>query len=684
MPINYTTPIKRIADIENMSKRARCVCAFLGIDTLGALINTPMPMFRKERNCGRHTLEQIERIINKYTPLIEESTNPPYAPEDESDSPGTDTVDSFVRDVKRCLRDVEGDGHKHILRLSRLRPETVAFGIKSDAQTFLTRFCETEGVENRGAAIAALDTLFDLWLASAAEGSEARTIAQCGATAIKALQKKHHYEDYYFRLSQRAHAMLEARYRYRFSMLPARVINVFERYSFRFVLPYMLGTKIYPGNLRNCGPKTEKQMYAFLDEVCRDYISFCDYAESAENLNEWFFKAELEEFRRIFPFISESETRKMLRPEKEKVNPPAFLLLARYVRNTRSLPTDVYRLRFGLDGSAPRSNQEIATIKGNTHERIRQILISEINFPPVLEHYVNSLTAKLSGDVVPLSHPVWREFTSGLGEIAPDLAEMTPLQTAGLISSLSRGFVVKSFDGDKTFCLVNMQIQRGIPISKAIRDACFLTEHRSDSPIVRRTDDFLPEASDERTRHELRKIIAASLLVYDSVTVSEDLSEITYHPRNASPISVAESLMQSTDEPVSLDEIREEYYKKYPFAPDRPKRAFKYALLKDSRIVGIGRSERYMLRNRCGFNGTQVDLVVRILEDSPKPMRINEIIRQLKPVYPTAGSESIGQQLRSDPMKRFTHFENAYFGLASRTYPDQWIEHKPKSSGENK
>jgi hypothetical protein len=131
-------------------------------------------------------------------------------------------------------------------------------------------------------------------------------------------------------------------------------------------------------------------------------------------------------------------------------------------------------------------------------------------------------------------------------------------------------------------------------------------------------------------------------------------------------------IIKGNNSPMHLDDIFNVFKQKNPDSRYTESGHIRYHLLKSERIVSIGNTSTYSLKewNDLFFTGTITDLMYKIIDEKDCPINISDLYNKIKSHFPTTTQKSILSLAGRD---KFVKFENGFIGLKSKEYSAEYI-----------
>lgn len=166
-----------------------------------------------------------------------------------------------------------------------------------------------------------------------------------------------------------------------------------------------------------------------------------------------------------------------------------------------------------------------------------------------------------------------------------------------------------------------------------------------------------------------KHILLSKYGLYDKA--DDDIYIIT--PKKIDLGAIVYSIVSKSGRPLVLSEIRDEILKQYPdsdFSEDN----IRLAIREDNRIQfqrdGSGKS-KFLLAN-VDVPSSVRDAIIRTLEKSETPILLDEIFENVILHFPKSSKNSVRTSMLNDSKARFIQFANGRFGLASKSYPEEY------------
>ncbi|MBR5982894.1 MAG: hypothetical protein IK025_04100, partial [Bacteroidales bacterium] len=251
------------------------------------------------------------------------------------------------------------------------------------------------------------------------------------------------------------------------------------------------------------------------------------------------------------------------------------------------------------------------------------------------------------------------------------LCTIMPQETARLIS-LVASFNIEEVNG-KVILLSDKQFSN-FYLSRCIRifENKLSAKYAEDTIVT--MDDILAESSCENTEsaqellcYVITKIIGINLDNNRSIVIKQNYVDVTKE---------IYAILDSKGIPMTLDEIFKAFKAKYPNHNINKKSDLRsYILKNNNHIKAVGRQSTYALDfwDDINFNSIR-DLIIEKLSSSSNPVHLNDIYKYVSAHYPKTNAKSIYTTMKNDELERFVHFENGFYGLASKQYSDSFYK----------
>lgn len=283
---------------------------------------------------------------------------------------------------------------------------------------------------------------------------------------------------------------------------------------------------------------------------------------------------------------------------------PMFLILYQYMIVSKDYRNKMYCNRYGLADGNQHSLLELAQEYQLTRERVRQIVIGD------LEVHKTELICDedwrkedvldlpyLTEDMPAFKHCKEREGLNISFDVFARLLEIAGRYTVALVNG-----VLVAYDGKK--CDPNTL--------------------------------SIAECQEEKSHR---------------MNVSDELCKI----------------LEENGKPLSLDEIQRLFIEKYPEHKVLSSDSMRRYLYTHPKIKAVGKSSTYGLIDWTNvYYGSKIDLLYDILNATDEPLLIDDILVRVKLHYPDTSKNSIATTMQSDPQSRFVQFAKNYYGLRAK------------------
>lgn len=663
MEFNLDTTIKDLYDWGQISVRAANSLHHAGIETLGDVLNrieTPMDLLNI-RNFGRKSYMEMELILNK---MIRRHAEATLQTKEERFAALGENLVKIIAEAYTAVTVGESEVRLY-LQAAYPQPSDFHFLVMGDVDKMLAVVEDYSRDENL-----AIRHSYKQFIAIALAGMENAQQAENDVYAEykrKSMDLAMRMEDFsyeqvamYF-LSPIAKDYLEKSYQEQVeSSLSVRSKNFAAKF-----LPHFSDLIKYAdeplSSYRNICPR--QSMKKTLTEIFQFNQKFRREFDRVSKLTDDEIKTEF--LKRDYPYLISRQRQFVFDFIKENNHAPLFFLMLQYLRLSENRSNKIYCLYHGIFDGKKRTLKEIADAMGLTRERCRQIVSgtidaqeSEIATNDGWENY-----QELFG--LPFVYERTEEYIR-LRE-SEHLSENFEIFAALL--NLKGYFMVENVEGHTV--LVNKHVE-GFSFSDCL-DTLFSIVNAKYSVDTYVALDSILYAVPEQLKADMKALIRFVAKDIYKVQITEDGQ--LYLPQNYIDIAeVLYDILAKRGEPTHVEEIFNEFKRRYPDHKYSEPLQIKSSLYKHKHIRAIGKTSCYALDSWEGvYFGSIRDLLVDLLSESDVPQHIDILYERVSEYYPNTTKASVAATMEDENLQRFLEFEGKYFGLTSKQYPAEYV-----------
>lgn len=654
MDISPDTPLSEIPGFESISVRAQNVCRSGRLRTIGQLAKLSDSDLLRLPNCGRKTVMELRSL---HMPVA--------VPEHRQQLRSTDAVlrVAYADAAKACGRDV----------MRVLTPLTATVGseeyfiktaISNPAEIFrklsLPEFIHE--VELRGALGVFLSTLANQEMFSDDE-SEALASA---AEMLKAKLPDFAMVDAFYAQPSAVRSCIGYFYHTHFERLSVRSQNAFKDfYDISDLIPFIYGFFEYdPRSHRNCGRKSSEELARFVKDIkalMTRLLTTLTAGTEDDALDVLAVR-----YTQIYDFLSVEEGRRLARFVMQTDTLPAIYLVERYISKSANNDARVFKGLYGIS-CRRRSMSSLSRELGLSRERIRQLGMSQMSLPPVLEPLRDELLGIMKANVISSASPLWPELA------ASNLLDNNPESLMGIVRAMSRNLDVIRLTGGRHSFLIDRRLLHGVSLPQCVGEITRMVRMRRCEPETVSVPEILRRFRASIARHA--DVDDLSVIVTDHFVGTPGVTVVDGHTLRLEPNSINRRLaitriIEEYGEPMTIEDMFAEFNRRYPDYAIRSITAMRAFVFQCRNIMSVGKSGRYVLDTWTDrFHVTILQYVTSLVENSDIPVSLDEIERKTREIFPRTTSNSIATIISLDPNKRLTRFARGYFGVTGRSYP---------------
>lgn len=476
-------------------------------------------------------------------------------------------------------------------------------------------------------------------------------------------------------LAPQEKARVEAIIKSMFEKLPIRCQNIFKEFNDIEILEDLVSSDkpFYPLSLHGCGIKTAADFNNFLNEVkpvLEDATAGIKLDTPPPRINKR--AVLLADLSEKFPFLQQDECEEVADFTKQYGSPILYLLL-KYITHNDGDKFEIHKKYYGFNSRRKRyTTSEIARIKRMSQERVRQIIRAGIAIPSGIDERAITKLHKSIGDVIAFDSSVWKEIRE------KNMLERERVDIPLLVCATSDQYAAIQIH-EKDVCYL---VKRALIENIRVRSVCneLLKTIQARRSVVEHLDilSFIKSAKRKYHRNvqQLCPIYSRFLSTFPNVTVIDD-RHIILLPNAIDPMLAIESILSDKGNPMSAQEIFEEYNKLHPTQSIPSLAQLKSYLQRNNNIKPKGKRGIYVLSHwENQFTGSLVEYIEHVLQTCEEPVHIDDLLDFTQEEFPNTNKKSIYTLLTGSYGERFVAFEDNYFGLANHQYDNSKLKVK--------
>ena len=455
--------------------------------------------------------------------------------------------------------------------------------------------------------------------------------------------------------------------------ISVRAIHVLEN-SFNSILDVLcLYFKEFEMPLLNCGKKTSLELIQFIN-------GFYNYVSSLINNQNNRKFIELSLIKDTFHFLQDEEVEFVLDYKKQHSHLPMFYLLYHFITRDRSRFASLVCRFYGI-GREQEELNDISTQLGLSRERCRQLI----------------LTNKLK-DCPLITFEDWDNYDfldSILVYNTFNYSEILETERLGNLS-ISAFVGLCSLIKQTDYCKIKRNSSKRYYISELLY-SCFDLKN-----CIRDIENTLNKRCTQDIALPLSTFIDSYWIKEPTFSVSKVEDAIIYIIKNDYGICIGEDrilhimhnaidrkgeiykIIEENGSPMHISQIMNALKLRNDELSTSTTEQVKADIQRHPEIVPLGKSSSYAIKEWNLYTGTIRDLLYDILSNESTPISIEELYNKVSQIYPNTSIKSISSTMASDEQERFVRFEDLYYGIVGKIYPEEYIvwdieEHSKKT-----
>lgn len=464
---------------------------------------------------------------------------------------------------------------------------------------------------------------------------------------------------------------LQACYRHLFLQMSIRACNVMREYvDFRSVLPIIEG-KCKPNfaTMQHCGEKTVSEINKMLgafNVLYRDELErFERIGDTPEYVHEY--------FSTLYPFLSPDDSWMLARTYGLGKPLPLLFLLERFIRRSNSNGAKFFREHYGFDADGKSHTLAAISVKYNlTRERVRQVLMQGVKLPQPLGDMIGVRVARLDGDLYSCTDKMWQQCAQD-----NHLTELRVEQLMALVTAVKPEFTIQTITGTPFVYLVRRELLNNIQVMRVFKKLRQPIDNQHTEDVVIDVMQVLKQCNGGRLHERIDSLLPMFIEPLLAIGDVEDLGNgrVVSHANRYDPQRLVVDALLALGRDSSLEQIQQEIARQYGSSPIKTLQSLHAYILRNERVVPIGRSGRYILKEWDNyFTGSITDYIAMCLEQFDQPQRVSDILSHVRKAFPNTTTSSVTALMYCDVRKRFVLFHGGRYGLRDKQYAAEWEE----------
>lgn len=664
MKVTVNTPLENLPEYADLSGWAKNVCQSGDIFSIGDLLVTTEADLLRKKNCGRRTVEELQSIKMRYLPLkSQESAGWPMLEHGQVKSECISQIALQISDYQEVVSDEVvpllnryiGDMERFVVNILRINSDTdpvlqFSWAEYLKMQPFLTKVLRI--------AIAQLVRYGymdqNINPDRAATDIVSRASSRLGEYLLQS------YPAVVIR-------NLEIDYEIKFMMLSTRTRNVFRRLDkLKPCLPYVSGAReLKQEDFPKCGDKSYEIFKEFLDGVKSDFNSvLIDMV--ANKKPEYYLESYCRKYLYLYPFLTYAEQANLAVAEILQHKVPIMNIWRKYVDWNTTTPVRIICDSLGVNAEGRILGiQELITKFGLTRERIRQICAAGAPEDPMISIVREDVVRLVTESLVPSWDPRWTDINER------ENISLTPRQMMALYAVANKDYTLLDAANGVAFLIDRNKIGlvkfRGF--LKKLEQVYSL--RRYDEQGLDLNDFIRKHLGKNLGEDDMRQMCDVLSQYYTQrVDVKEGDGHTLVFSGNSVDKRVAiEQILEYAGDPMSMDEIFISYNRKHPNDPIVSSKSLHSYLLRNPRIVSLGKRGMYALKEWPGiYHGCLKEFIPEILDTVGTPITLTELTKRAQERFPDTNEKSVSTLLYAEGEGKYILYENNMVGLRGKEY----------------
>ena len=466
------------------------------------------------------------------------------------------------------------------------------------------------------------------------------------------------YEQQLQLLSESAHAQMEKTFQNLRNIQNVRTQNFIRKNALSFdkLVPYFDKPRTYYNTL--C-PMAQK--YKTLDDIYNLNQSLKREFDRSVNMKEDDIYEDI--LKKSYPFLSSNQRSFLMEFKAKYGSLPLFYILYNYIRISGEKNIRIFCLRYGVYDNQVRTFDEVASIMKLSVERVRQILKNP-EMPTLPDEDWNSYSKILDEPFITEKSPSYLE-----------LSEKEKLDFDFRIFACLMLFL-ENYDLETVnnhVIVYNKTKVQDFDLSGCINRLSEMANGRYYQETLVPLDSLLPENCGElRTsaknllRYLIEDVFQFSINEKGEIVFRQTYVDVGYELFN---------ILSRKGKPMTLNEIFDAFKTLYPEHKYADASQLRPTLLNHPHIKAIGKTSSYGLDSwKDVFFGSIRDLITETLENSDRPLPVEEIFGKVRIHYPNTNINSVTSTMQNDEQGRFVAYEGGCYGLSSKVYDEEYTQ----------
>ena len=428
--------------------------------------------------------------------------------------------------------------------------------------------------------------------------------------------------------------------------------------------------------LKHYGEKTSKELKQFVLNLY-DGVSSIIAGTNNEEVQR---QLEISQLKTEYPFLQDKEIEFVIDFKHQNSHLPMFYLLYHFVIRDNGHFTYITRNFYGI-GTEPKELDEISYNTNLSRERCRQIL-----FQNCLKDS-SIITSKEWSNYDCLDEILLYNTFYYQSILEPEcLGDLSVSAFAGLCSLLKQIDICKIRRNSPRRYYLSRNLCCCFDFKGCLRDIENTLNKRCTQDIVLPISTFIDSYwLNEPTfcPSQIEDVIIRILIDDYGIHIGED--KALHIQQNA--IDRKEEIYKILEEngaPLHISQIVSALMLRNDELSNVTIEQIKADIQRHPEIVALGKSSSYALKEWNLYTGTIRDLLYDILSNESTPICIAELYKKVSQIYPNTSIKSITSTMASDEQERFVRFEDLYYGIVGKIYPEEYIvwdieEHSKKT-----
>lgn len=664
MKVTVNTPLENLPEYAELSGWARNVCQSGDIFSIGDLLVTTETDLLRKKNCGRRTVEELQSIKMRYLPLTNQRGDDQPVSDPGHVNPEcisritlqiSDYRESVPDEVAPLLSRYVGDVEWFVERL--LHGDGDADSVRRFSWA---EYLKVQPFLAKVVKIAITELIRFDYMDKETDPDKVATDHVSEASSRLGEYLLHTYPTVVIR-------NLEIDYEMKFKALSTRTRNVFSKLDKLMpCLPYVSGAReLRKEDFPKCGDKSYEIFREFLSGVRSDFNSvLIDMV--ANKKPEYYLESYCRKYVNLYPFLTYAEQANMAVAEILKQEAPIMNVWRKYVDWNTTVPVRIICDSLGLNAEEKvYKTQELIKKYGLTRERIRQICAAGAPEDPMI-YIIRDDVAKLVSEIIV---PSWDTRWSDIND--KENIHLDPRHMMALYTVSNKDYGLLDTDSGDSFLIDRNKI--GL-----VKFRGFLNKMEQVYSLRRYDEQGLD------LRDFIRKNLGTNLSDTDMNQLCEVLSQyftqrvdvtegdghtLLFSGNSVDKRVAIEQILADAGSPMSVDDIFVTYNRKYPSDQIVSPKSLHSYLLRNPRIVSLGKRGIYALREWPGiYHGCLKEFIPEILEASDTPLSLTELTERARELFPDTNEKSIASLLYAEGDDKYVLYEDNMVGLRCKDY----------------